>query len=124
MANNPRIQVTATPKLVNDITLYMEERGVNQSQAGKELMELGIRVWQQNQQEGEGELSTMDVLKKILTSSYTVHAFLNTTANKNIAKVNDESGEPYMAAPLMKNASLLAIGEVEKIFNPESPNLE
>ncbi len=119
MTKSTRIQVMADATLADNVAQYMEAKGVSQSQAGKELMALGYRVWQQDDEASSDELTAMDALKLILKSSYGIQTFLNSTASKHLEKSNNDGGDPFPTAPLIKAANRIASDKVDELFGAE-----
>ena len=116
MTKSKRIQVMADEALMEQVDHYVKENGVSHSQAGKALMLLGYRLWQQ---QGDSELSIMDALKLLLESSYGLQILFNSTANKHLAKSNNDEGDPYPTAPLIQAAHRLATEKVDGLFKPQ-----
>ncbi len=119
MATRDQLQVSIPPELLKNVDHYRKENSVSRSQAGKELIELGHRIWQQGQGDDASDLSTADLLKQLLQSSYSIQAYINMTASKHLAITDNEDGEPYPSAPLIKEAGRLAASKVEALLHPD-----
>ncbi len=77
MTKSKRVQVyIEDSELLKTIDLYRKENpGKSQSEACGDLMALGARVWKHSQEGDDEQVSVMDMLEKILRSSYSTQAF-------------------------------------------------
>ena len=97
-----RIQVYADEQMVENIKEYMTEKDCSQSQAGKELMELGCRVWKSSKDQEEEHLSVREMLEILMRMGVKNHIFSQFAASRIIEKNNDVDGSPYKILEVIK----------------------
>ena len=90
-----RYQFYADDDLDEKIQNYMKNTGHKESRACKELIKLGYRLWESQQENNDEELSIREMLEIVMKVGVKSYIFSQFSASRNIEKNNDLDGIPY-----------------------------
>ncbi|CAG17961.1 hypothetical protein PBPRC0023 (plasmid) [Photobacterium profundum SS9] len=121
MTKSKRVQVyIEDSELLKTLDLYMKQNpDKSQSEACGDLMAIGARVWKHSQEDDGEQLTVMDMLEKLLRSSYSTQAFLHLSGNKNIKKVDDDNSEAFELKSIIEKANAISKDKVDELLGKE-----